>query len=219
MKRFLTISHFLLIAILGLSQSNKELKKMFLDATDADQGQYVILNSGEKKEIKDLSFPAQLTSKKGRIEFADGTDEKYDNGRIRQCQTNEGFYKLAVYMGEGFGHIAYDSALATRMKKGAINVYHLQMMYKDRFKNEISNATFYFIEVDNNGRLIQLRNDPKVVDEVEGYVGKSERAKKAIAELRKRYGKPAIGFSTATKLVEAVDFYNTDFANGKLTKE
>ena len=219
MKRFFTILTLLLTLASGFSQSNKELKQMYLDAKDSGSVQYVILNTGEKKEIKDLSFPGQLTSKKGKIEFADGSDEKYDNGRIHQCQTNEGYFKLATYMGEGVGFGAYDSALATRMKKGAIHVYRLQMMYKERFKNDISTDVMYFIEVNNNGRLLQLRNDPKVVDEVEGYVSKSKRAVQVIAELKKRYGKLAVAFSTGSKLLEAVDFYNDDFKKGKLTKE
>lgn len=219
MKQLYTILIFLFAAGFSFSQNNKELKRMFLEARDSGLTQYVILNTGEKREIRDLSFPGQLTSKKGKIEYADGTDEKYDNGRIHQCQTNDGYYKLATYIGEGMGFSAYDSALATRMKKGAINVYHLQMMYKEHFKNEISSTTMYFIEISNNGKLIQLRNDPKIVDQVEGYVSKSKRAVQAISEIKKRYGKLAIGFSTESKLLEAVDFYNSDYKNGKLTKE
>ena len=225
MKRFLYIATLLLFVAPGFSQSNKEFKQMYLEARDSGQTNYVILNTGEKKEIKDITFPVQaifqrqVLSGKGKIKFADGKQEKFDNGRVIQCQTEEGFYKLAHYKGENFGFATFDSALAPRMKKGAINIYRLLVKYHDNLKNEVVTGTKYFIELDNNGKLIHLVNDPKLVDEVEGYVAKSQRAKQSIAELRKRYGKPAIGFSTATKLVEAVGYYNEDFKNGKLTNE
>ena len=222
MKRYIYIVTFLLFVATVFSQSNKEYKKMYLEARDSGVSNYVILNTGEKKEIKDIDFPAQLIfqrqviSKEGKIKFTDGKEEKYDNGRVLQCQTEEGFCKLAQYKGD-FGFATFDSALATRIKKGAINIYRMLVKYRDH-KNETYTDSEYFIELDNNGKLIQLVNDPKLVDEVEGYVAKSQRAKQSIAELRKRYGKLAIGFSTATKLVEAVSFYNEDYKNGKLTK-
>jgi hypothetical protein len=217
MKKGLIILFLLFVSCYGFSQSGKELKKLFLAAKDSGQVQYVILRTGEKKEIKDVSFPGEI-NRNGKIEYGDGEKEKYKSGRIIQCQTNEAFYKLAKYTPEKSDHMAYDSALASRMKKGAINVYFLATSYRVMFKNEFSYEVFYFIEVENNGKLIQLMNDPRVVDMVEGLVMKSGRAKKSIEELRKAYGTLAIKFSTSSKLREAIDYYNDDFANGKLTK-
>ena len=224
MKRNFIILIIILASLGGFSQTQKELNKSFWNAKDDVSSEYVVLESGEKRDIKSIDFSTEENSIKGKIEFADGSKLKLSSGReITACYTNEATYKLCSYFtnvaypGTGFGtsRTFIGKSLATRLTKGAINVYFLKIRYQYNEKGTLlfTYARVRFFEGNNDGNLIEIKNDTTYWSKAAALVGKSKNAMQAINELRKRYGK--LG-STEEKILEAIELYNKDAAEGKL---
>ena len=77
--------------------SKKEIK----NARESGDSSWVILNTGEKRKINDISFPSHRKESKGKIEFANGEKKSFANGEVITCQTDNEFYKLTYYNPNG----------------------------------------------------------------------------------------------------------------------
>ena len=224
MKKNFIILIVMLVSLGGFSQTQKELNKSFKDAKDDVSSEYVILKSGERKDIKSIEFTTEENLTRGKVEFVDGSKLKLSSGdEITACYTNEATYKLCSYFtnvaypGIGFGmsRTFIGKSLAARLTKGAINVYILKIRYQYNEKGTLlfTYARVRFFEGNNDGNLIEIKNDTTYWNKAAALVGKSKNAMGVINELRKRYGK--LG-STEEKILEAIDLYNKDAAAGKL---
>jgi len=227
MKKNFTIVVFILVSFGGFSQTQKELNKSFRDAKDDVSSEYVILKSGEKKDINSIDFTTDENSVRGKVEFADGNKLKLSSGdEITACYTKEATYKLCSYFrdvaypGTGFGmsKTFIGKSLAARTTKGAINIYFLRITYKYNEKGTLhfASETIRFFEGNNDGNLIEIKNDSIVWNKVAGLVEKSENAMKIINDLRKSYGKLKGAGSTEEKILQAIELYNKDAVAGKL---
>jgi len=209
------------------SQTQKELKKMSNDAKDVVSSEYVILKSGGKKDIKSIDFTNRDNSIRGKVEFADGDKMKFSSGdEITACYTQEATYKLGSYFrdvrypGSGFGmsRTFLGKGLAIRITKGAINIYFLRFSYdySEKGTTHYSYVMIRFFEGNDDGNLIEIKNDSIVWNKAAALVGKSGNAMKVIDDLRKSFGKIKFTGSTEGKIVEAIELYNKDAAAGKL---
>lgn len=195
-----------------ISQFKKsEVQKKMLEARNEGLN-YVVLASGEKKEIKSAKLPNQY-GKAGKIEFADGTSMKLEESDIVVIQTGEGFYKRITYHHPTFGRT---TDFAVRQAKGVYDVYRLQIHYNRGLNDWVSNVLFFMEKADGTG-FVQFNSDYKHIDYVDSLTSKSKAARESIAELRKAYRKSfQVKWSMESKLAETVELYNKDAAAGKL---
>ena len=192
--------------------SKEKLKEKIIEAKDSGAN-YVIMTSGEKKNIKSAKLPNNY-GKPGNIVFADGTSMKFHNSDIQCIQTEDGFYKILDYNHPLFG-TGKVSGLALRRGKGVYNVYQLPIHYNKGMNQWVSETLYLFEKADGTG-LMTLDNDRKHVDHVETLVSKSKAAMESIAAIRKDYGKLQMGWSVESRLAETIELYNKDAAAGKL---
>jgi hypothetical protein len=202
---------FVLFALVSVSAiAQKKLNEKIKEARD-EGSNYVVMASGDKKEIKSCKFPT--SRKDGKIEFSDGTTTKFKESDIQAVQTDEAYYKFLKYSFTEY--FAGTSGLATRRSKGVYNVFQLLIYYSKGF-NEHGSTYLYFFEKADKPGMVQLQNDKKMVDYVDSLVSKSKLARASIDQIRKRYGLPASTGFTVNKLAETIELYNKDAAEGKL---
>jgi hypothetical protein len=227
MRVNLIIAIFLIASFETFSQSQKELNKLSNEAKDDVSTEFVVLKSGEKKNIKSIDFTNRDNSLRGKVEFADGSKMKLSSAdEIIACYTSEAtckpgsYFRDVPYPGSGFGmsRTFLGKGLATRIAKGAINIYHLRFSYDYSEKGTMhySYVIIRFFEGNNDGNLIEIKNDSTVWNKAAALVGKSRNAMKVIDDLRKSYGKIKFTGTTEGKLLEAIELYNKDAVNGKL---
>jgi len=192
--------------------SKEKLKEKIAEAKDSGAN-YVIMASGEKKNIKSAKLPNNY-GKPGNIVLADGTSMKFHKSDIQCIQTEDGFYKMLDYNHPLFG-TGKVSGLALRRGKGIYNVYQLPVHY-NKGMNQWVSETLYIIEKADGTGLMTFDNDRKHVDYVETLVSKSKAAMESIAAIRKDYGKLQVGWSLESRLAETIELYNKDAAAGKL---
>ncbi|MGC4102267.1 hypothetical protein [Ferruginibacter sp.] len=211
---------FLFLASFAFSQSNKELKEIYKAARDSSSGNYIILKSKEKKEIKSINVYKGGRGA-GKAVLANGEKIKFIPGDIIEYQDEDGFYKVCIAIGmQSDGEVVAGQNFAKRKYIANINIYTMSLNYSKLLRKEnespISVAFFYCIETNNDGNLVALVNDTAVVNKVESLVKKSSAAIEIINELKSKYGKfTSVGYA-ASKLLDAVMTYNKDAAEGKL---
>jgi hypothetical protein len=216
MKLLFIIPFFWCVAC--FAQTKKE-KQEYRNARDNGVSNYVIFKSGERKEIRSMKIPS-VSGRNGEIVFSDGKKDKFKEGEVIECQTDDGFFKLAKYNKSVSRAFLRGQGLATRKTKGAINIYSLVVgfSYTEGTFGRYGEETIYYLENGNSGNLGMLLNHKNAVDYVESLVAKSKAAMEMITELRNSYGKMRNVGSTEEKLMEAAEQFNRDVAEGKLEK-
>jgi hypothetical protein len=201
---------FILFAFVSVSAiAQKKLKEKFKQARD-EGGNYVIMASGEKKDIKSVKFPT--ARKQGNIEFADGTSSKFWTRGIQAVQTDYGFQKVIDYRHPDFG---MTFGRATRLAKGVFNVYHMTVHYQVKI-NEYVSGDRYFFDKPNELGIVQLVNEVGMFNYVDSLTSKSKAAREVVDLIQRNIGKWQTRWSSEEKLVEALELYNKDAAEGRL---
>ena len=218
MREFLFVL-FLFINSFTYSQNRKELKELYRAARDTSSINYIVLKSKEKREIKSIKIYKGGRGA-GKAVLANGETIKFIPGDIIEYQDDDAFYKIGTFSYHGMDGGASGTSLAKREYRDSINIYYMSITYNrmmtKQYESPIGGAYFYCVEGNNDGDLIQLKNDPDIVNKVEMLVKRSTAAIKIITELKSKYGKWKDTGYVESKLMEAVKVYNADAIEGKL---
>ena len=223
MSKLFYVIFFLMISLLGNSQTRKEMTEQYLEGRDSGLADYVVLKSGQREEVKEFKltesrkdFVANYYHDLVRYQTLNGEKRKMESSEVLRFQTKDYMGKLAKYnRNRSFGFI-FGQGLALRMSKGPLNVYRLYVYYKKNFELDIEYQIIYFIEPAEDD-LVEINMDSGILEKIEKLVEKSKNATALVEKVKAKskkifYDRTDLEYA----LVEAVQAYNKDAAEGNL---